>query len=40
MAHQTAGWRLRELDSAHEPFVTGPRELADLLLDIAASPAA
>jgi pimeloyl-ACP methyl ester carboxylesterase len=38
MARETAGWRLRELDIAHEPFVTAPRELADLLLDVAAVP--
>jgi pimeloyl-ACP methyl ester carboxylesterase len=35
-ARHTAGWRCRELASAHEPFVTMPRELADLLLEIAA----
>jgi pimeloyl-ACP methyl ester carboxylesterase len=29
-------WRLRELDSAHEPFVTAPRELSALLLEAAA----
>jgi pimeloyl-ACP methyl ester carboxylesterase len=36
MARQTDGWRLRELDAAHEPFVTAPRELADILLEAAA----
>lgn len=35
LARQTAGWRSRELASNHEPFVTAPRELADLLLEIA-----
>jgi pimeloyl-ACP methyl ester carboxylesterase len=33
-ARTTAGWRCRTLDSAHEPFVTAPRELVDLLLEI------
>jgi hypothetical protein len=40
MARQAAGRRPREFDSAHELFVTAPRELAGLLLDIAESPAA
>jgi pimeloyl-ACP methyl ester carboxylesterase len=34
MARNTPGWRLRELPSAHEPFVTMPRELAEVLLEI------
>jgi pimeloyl-ACP methyl ester carboxylesterase len=34
MARRTAGWRYRELASAHEAFVTMPRELAELLLEI------
>jgi pimeloyl-ACP methyl ester carboxylesterase len=33
MAKKTPGWRLREMDAAHEPFVTAPRELTDLLLE-------
>ena len=33
-ARSTPGWRYRELASGHEPFVTNPRELADLLLEI------
>lgn len=37
MARRTAGWRLRELDAAHEPFVTTPRELTDLLLEATQS---
>jgi hypothetical protein len=32
-ARRTPGWRLRELTAAHEPFVTVPRELTDLLLE-------
>jgi pimeloyl-ACP methyl ester carboxylesterase len=40
MARQTDGWRLRELDAAHEPFVTAPDELADILLDAAEGPGA
>jgi pimeloyl-ACP methyl ester carboxylesterase len=38
MARRTEGWRLRELDAAHEPFVTAPRELAAVLLEIADGP--
>jgi pimeloyl-ACP methyl ester carboxylesterase len=34
MARSTSGWRYRELATAHEAFVTMPRELADLLLEI------
>jgi pimeloyl-ACP methyl ester carboxylesterase len=34
MARQTAGWRYRELATAHEAFVTMPHELAGLLLEI------
>ena len=33
-ARSTPGWRYRELATGHEPFVTMPRELADLLLEI------
>jgi pimeloyl-ACP methyl ester carboxylesterase len=33
-AQRTAGWRYRELASAHEPFVTMPRELVDLLVEV------
>jgi pimeloyl-ACP methyl ester carboxylesterase len=33
-ARRTAGWRYRELATSHEAFVTMPRELADLLLEI------
>jgi pimeloyl-ACP methyl ester carboxylesterase len=29
-------WRYRELATSHEPFITMPRELADLFLEIAA----
>lgn len=36
MARKTAGWRLRELDAAHEPFVTAPQELANMLLESAS----
>ena len=35
-ARSTPGWRYREMDTGHEPFVTHPRELADLLLEIAS----
>lgn len=34
MARRTAGWRYRELATAHEAFVTMPHELAGLLLEI------
>ncbi len=30
-----AGWRLRQLPTGHSPMITMPRELADLLLDVA-----
>jgi pimeloyl-ACP methyl ester carboxylesterase len=33
-AQSTPGWRYREMDTGHEPFVTNPRELADLLVEI------
>jgi pimeloyl-ACP methyl ester carboxylesterase len=36
MARRTQGWRYRELDAAHLPFVTVPRELAVLLLEVAS----
>ena len=35
-ARRSAGWRYRELASYHHPAVTNPRELADLLLEIAS----
>ena len=35
-ARRTTGWRYRELQTSHEPFVTHPQELANLLLDPAA----
>ena len=35
MAQRTGGWHYRELTTSHVPFVTNPRELADLLLQIA-----
>ena len=36
MARKTPGWRSRDLDASHEPFVTAPRELTDLLLETAS----
>ena len=33
-ARSTPGWRYRELATGHEPFVTMPHELADVLLEI------
>jgi pimeloyl-ACP methyl ester carboxylesterase len=36
MARKTPGWRSRDLDAAHEPFVTAPRELTELLLEAAS----
>jgi pimeloyl-ACP methyl ester carboxylesterase len=33
-ARSSTGWRYRELATGHEPFVTMPHELADLLLEI------
>jgi pimeloyl-ACP methyl ester carboxylesterase len=35
-AQKTAGWHYRELTTSHLPFITHPRELADLLIEIAA----
>jgi pimeloyl-ACP methyl ester carboxylesterase len=35
-ARQGGVWRHRELATSHEPFVTMPRELTDLLLEIAS----
>ena len=35
-ARQTTGWRYRELPTSHEPFVTHPQELANLLVEAAA----
>ena len=34
-ARRTAGWRYREIAASHEPFVTHPQDLANVLLDIA-----
>jgi pimeloyl-ACP methyl ester carboxylesterase len=31
-AQQSSGWRLRRLDSSHLPFITGPAELATVLV--------
>ena len=36
LAKSTPGWQYRELDTAHEPFITHPQELADLLLEVSA----
>jgi len=36
IARRTAGWRYRELATSHEPFITHPQELANLLLEAAA----
>lgn len=35
-ARRTVGWRCRELAASHEPFITHPQELANLLLEAAA----
>jgi pimeloyl-ACP methyl ester carboxylesterase len=35
IARKTAGWRCRELATSHLPYVTHPRELVDLLLEVA-----
>ena len=35
-ARQTPGWRYRELASSHLPYITHPREVADLLFEIVA----
>jgi pimeloyl-ACP methyl ester carboxylesterase len=35
-ARRTTGWRYRELPTSHEPFVTHPEELANLLAEAAA----
>ena len=35
-AQKTAGWHYRELATSHLPFVTHPRELADLLIEVVA----
>ena len=32
-----AGWGMYQLDSGHDPMVSHPRELAEILLGIAAS---
>jgi pimeloyl-ACP methyl ester carboxylesterase len=37
-AQSAPGWRFRELDTGHDAMVTAPRELADLLLEVAAAP--
>ena len=34
-AQRAPGWRFRELDTSHDAMVTAPRELADLLLEVA-----
>ena len=34
-ARRTAGWRCRELAAPHLPYITHPRELAELLLEAA-----
>lgn len=36
IARGTAGWRYHELAASHEPFVTHPQELANLILQAAA----
>src|SRR5262249_52874975 len=36
MARQTPGWRAREIETSHLPYVTHAAELADVLLDLAA----
>ena len=35
-ARQTPGWRSHELATSHLPYITHPREVADLLLEIVA----
>jgi hypothetical protein len=35
-ARSTPGWRYRELATAHEPFITHPEKLTDLLLEVGA----
>ena len=35
-AQRTPGWRYRELATPHLPFITHPREVTDLLLEIVA----
>jgi pimeloyl-ACP methyl ester carboxylesterase len=36
IARRTAGWRYRELATAHEAFITMPHELTELLLEVAS----
>jgi pimeloyl-ACP methyl ester carboxylesterase len=36
VARNTPGWRYRGLPSAHEPFITHPTELAELLLEVSS----
>jgi hypothetical protein len=36
-AEQDPRWRLRHLDSGHLPYITNPRELARILLELAVS---
>jgi pimeloyl-ACP methyl ester carboxylesterase len=36
VARRTPGWCYRELDTAHEPFITHPGELAELLLEVSS----
>ena len=35
-SQRTPGWRYRELSTSHLPFITHPREVTDLLLEIVA----
>jgi hypothetical protein len=35
-ARQMPGWRSRELATPHLPYITHPREVADLMFDIVA----
>jgi len=36
LAQESPGWRYRELDAPHLPYVTHPQALADILLEVAA----
>jgi hypothetical protein len=33
-ARTTPGWRARDVDASHVPFITAPQELATVLLDL------
>jgi hypothetical protein len=35
-AQRTPGWRYRELATSHLPYITHPREVTDLLVEIIA----